>query len=123
MPTLNWLLKTSGLKNIKLLTSPTSLNTPISSVNVLDNPDVLKWFQRDELILTTGFVFKEHPEMMATSIKALKEAGCCALGIKVPRYFRTVPEALRERSFLFFIAQYSYLQTGDTRAILVILGN
>lgn len=94
MPTLNWLLKTSGLKNIKLLTSPTSLNTPISSVNVLDNPDVLKWFQRDELILTTGFVFKEHPEMMATSIKALKEAGCCALGIKVPRYFRTVPEEL-----------------------------
>ena len=37
--------------------------------------------------------------------------------------FRTVPEALRERSFLFFIAQYSYLQTGNMRAILVILGN
>ena len=94
MPTLNWLLNASGLKNIKLLTSPDSLNAPISSVNVLDNPDVLKWFQRDELILTTGFVFKEHPKIMADSIKALKEAGCCALGLKVPRYFRTVPAEL-----------------------------
>ena len=31
-------------------------------------------------------------------------------GVPGKKTFRTVPEALRERSFLFFIAQYSYLQ-------------
>ena len=94
MPSLNWFLTDSGLKNIKLLSAPQQKESPITSVNVLDNPDVIKWFKRDELILTTGFVFKEHPELIETSIQELKRAGCCALGIKVPRFFRQIPASL-----------------------------
>lgn len=94
MPSLNWLLTSSELKNLKLLTGHKNLDAPILSVNVLDNPDVIKWFKKDELILTTGFVFKEHPELMTESIKAMKEIGCCALGIKIPRFFRAVPQEL-----------------------------
>lgn len=103
MPTLNWLISNSGLKNIKLVSPPQKKDSPITSVNVLDNPDVIKWFKRDELILTTGFVFKEHPELIRSSIQELKHAGCCALGIKVPRFFRTVPEEL-----LTIASQYDF---------------
>lgn len=96
MPTLNWFINDSGLKNIKLLAAKNKKNSIITSVNVLDNPDVIKWFKRNELILTTGFVFKERPELIRSSIQKLKHTGCCALGIKVPRFFRTVPENLLE---------------------------
>ncbi len=94
MPSLNWFIMDSGLKNIKLLSATQQQNSPITSVNVLDNPDVIKWFKRDELILTTGFVFKEHPELIESSIQEMKRAGCCALGIKIPRFFRQVPSSL-----------------------------
>ena len=110
MPSLNWFLTNSGLKNIKLLTGEQHLEAPILSVNVLDNPDVIKWFKRDELILTTGFVFKEHPELIAASIQSLKETGCCALAIKIPRFFRTVPESLLQiaRDYDFPILELPY---------------
>lgn len=94
MPSLNWFIMDSGLNNIRLLSEPQQKDLPITSVNVLDNPDVIKWFKRDELILTTGFVFKEHPELIESSIQEMKRAGCCALGIKVPRFFRQVPASL-----------------------------
>lgn len=96
MPTLNWLLQKSGLHNIRILTGKSQLMRPIASVNVLDNPDVIKWFKQDELILTTGFVFKSHPELMQRILRDLKNCGCTALGIKVPRFFRKVPPEMLE---------------------------
>ena len=65
MPTIKWLLKDSGLSNLRLLTSFSHINSPIQSVNVLDNPDVSKWFKKDELILTTGFIFLGNPELQS----------------------------------------------------------
>ena len=103
MPTLHWLLQESGLHNIRLMTGKSQLMHPIVSVNVLDNPDVIKWFKQDELILTTGYVFKNHPELMPRILRDLKSCGCTALGIKVPRFFRQIPaEMLAEAKALDF---------------------
>ena len=103
MPTLHWLLQESGLHNIRLITGKSQLMHPIVSVNVLDNPDVIKWFKQDELILTTGYVFKNHPELMPRILRDLKSCGCTALGIKVPRFFRQIPaEMLAEAEALDF---------------------
>lgn len=44
MPTLNWLIQESNLNNIRLITGENHILQEIKSVNVLDNPDVLKWF-------------------------------------------------------------------------------
>lgn len=103
MPTLHWLIQESGLHNIRLMTGKSQLMHPIVSVNVLDNPDVIKWFKQDELILTTGFVFKNHPELVPRILRDLKSCGCTALGIKVPRFFRQIPpEMLAEAKALDF---------------------
>jgi len=98
MPTLHWLLQESTLNNLRLLTGISHTEQAIRSVNVLDNPDVLKWFKRDELILTTGFVFKDDPELQRTIIRDMKEIGCAALGVKIRRFFRSIPEPLLEEA-------------------------
>lgn len=98
MPTIHWLLQESKLNNLRLLTGLSHTAQEIRSVNVLDNPDVLKWFKRDELILTTGFVFKDDPELQRTIIRDMKEIGCAALGVKIRRFFRSIPDPLLQEA-------------------------
>ena len=98
MPTIKWLLKDSGLSNLRLLTSFSHINSPIQSVNVLDNPDVSKWFKKDELILTTGFVLLNNPELQRSIVRDLKEFGCAALAIKIRRFFHSIPEEILDEA-------------------------
>lgn len=98
MPTISWLVKESGLSSLRLLTGLAHENQIIRSVNVLDNPDVLKWFKKDEFVLTTGYVFKDSPELQRSIIRDMKEIGCAGLGVKIRRFFRTVPVPLLEEA-------------------------
>ena len=94
MPTLNWLIQESNLNNIRLITGENHILQEIQSVNVLDNPDVLKWFKQNELILTTGYSFKDNPSLQRQMIKDMSDIGCAALAIKTKRFFRQIPEAI-----------------------------
>lgn len=98
MPTISWLIKESGLSSLRLLTGLSHGEQVIRSVNVLDNPDVLKWFQKDEFVLTTGYVFKDSPEMQRSIIRNMKEIGCAGLGVKIRRFFHSVPVPLLEEA-------------------------
>ena len=55
--TLQWLLEESELAGLKLLTCKEHLSNAISGVNIMDNPDTVRWIKPGELVLTTGYVF------------------------------------------------------------------
>ena len=92
--TLDWFVKQSHLNNLRFITGENHARQEIHSVNILDNPDVLKWFKKDELILTTGYIFKDNPKLQRSIIREMKEIGCAALGVKIKRFFKTIPEDL-----------------------------
>lgn len=94
--TLDWLLHQSPLENLVLLTCPHLINSTVSSVNIMDNPDVLKWTKKDELIFTSGYVFLEKPELQETILREIKTSGCAALCFKTKRYFDSVPKEILE---------------------------
>ena len=98
MPTLNWLMQDSNLNNLRLITGENHILQEIRSVNVLDNPDVLKWFKQDELILTTGYCFKDRSSLQRQMIKDMHDIGCTALAIKTKRFFRQIPEAILDEA-------------------------
>ncbi|MHB8064293.1 MAG: PucR family transcriptional regulator [Ruminiclostridium sp.] len=92
--TLKWLIYESKIDNLRCMTCPEKLDTPITSVNILDNPDVVKWIKHNELVLTTGYIFKDNPERQRRLIRDLYEAGCAALCIKIKRFFRSIPAVM-----------------------------
>lgn len=92
--TLEWLINDTELNNLKCVAGKENLNAPILSVNILDNPDVIRWIKKDELVLTTGYLLKDDAEAQINIIRELKETGCCALGIKIKRFFQTIPEIM-----------------------------
>lgn len=92
--TLRWLVEDSGLKNLRCLTRGDDLNRTFESVNILDNPDVLKWIKKNELVLTTGYIFRDDPALQYTILHELKKIGCAALCIKIKRFFEEIPASI-----------------------------
>lgn len=78
--------------NLILLTCRDKTDTPITSVNVIDNPDVTQWVQPGEMVLTTGYFFANDLNLQRIVIMNLKAVGCSALCIKIKRFFPELPE-------------------------------
>ena len=91
-----WLIEESGLQDLRCLAGAIALNDEITSVNVLDNIDPANWMQKGELVLTTGYCFKDSIELQRQIVHNLKIAGCAALGIKVNRFFDQIPGHMLE---------------------------
>ena len=67
---------------------------PILKVNILENPDILDWLTAGELLLTTGYIFKDDRKLQKNFLKELAKHHCAALGFKTQRYFEEVPPDL-----------------------------
>jgi PucR family transcriptional regulator, purine catabolism regulatory protein len=64
----------------------------ISSVNVMEVPDVLPWVRPHELLLTTGYPLRAHDEGALTSwISGLADHGVSAVALKLTRYVAELP--------------------------------
>lgn len=67
------------------------LDRIIKLVNVIEVPDIMDWLIDGEFLLTTGYSFREYPELMETLIPKMHQAKSAALGIKTKRYLDEIP--------------------------------
>lgn len=90
--TLNNFINDSGFTGVRLLTCPEKIDSPVTGVNVIDNPDVTQWVKPGEMVLTTGYFFANDLNLQTNVIMNLKSTGCSALCIKLKRFFPELPE-------------------------------
>lgn len=64
----------------------------IKSVNVMDAPDIADWMKSGEMLFTTAFVMKDSSEDAVHLLRKLNERGCAALGIKLGRFWESIPQ-------------------------------
>ena len=75
----------------------------VSSINIVDAPDPGPWVSDKQLVLTTGYVFKDDPEEQLLLLHQLYEQGCAGLAVKFDRFFTSPPEIMiREADKLGF---------------------
>ena len=55
------LLKRELFPDFSLLGGSTGLNRSLLSVSVIDSPDVDRWMRGGELLVGSGYIFKENP--------------------------------------------------------------
>jgi len=73
------------------------MNRTLSSFSVIDTPEILSWLRGGEFVVDAGYVTKNNPAMLHHLIYELSRRGCAALGIKLHRYFDSVPQELIEQ--------------------------
>lgn len=89
----DWLTKQTIVKGICYLAGENGGSNPISGINIMDNPDTVPWLKKDEMILSTGYLFVST-DMTDHIIRDLHDKGCSALGIKMNRYIDRLPDEM-----------------------------
>jgi purine catabolism regulator len=84
----------------KLIAGSSGTSRIIKSVNVMDAPDITDWIKDGEMLLTTAFIMKDNPENAIHLLRKLDQRGSAGLGIKLGRFWKTVPDVLKEEADL-----------------------
>ncbi|QED49128.1 PucR family transcriptional regulator [Cytobacillus dafuensis] len=92
MLTVKDLLQVKAIDGIKVVAGEKGINNVISIVNIMENPDAFDWLSSNELLLSTGYIFKDNEQLQDQIIKELSEINCSGLVIKMKRYFDKIPQ-------------------------------
>lgn len=64
----------------------------VTGVNVMEVPDIESFVKPGELLLTTAYPLREHPEDLAVLVRTLATLGLAALAVKTGRYLEKLPD-------------------------------
>lgn len=93
---LDKLLSLEALKGARVLAGSRGMSRRITKVNVMEVPDILEWVSEGELLITAAYSIKDNIEILLELIPKLNDKGVAALGIKVGRYVKNLPEDIIE---------------------------
>ncbi len=96
MITIRELLQMKTISGIKLIAGKNGIDNKISIVNILENPDFFDWLSSNELLLSTGYIFKQANTDLNNIFKELSQNNCSGLCIKSKRYFDKLPSSMLE---------------------------
>ena len=92
--TVNDLTLLSPLYGLKIVAAQPFADNEILNVNIIDNPDIFDWLKAGDFLLTTGYIFKDDEKLQIEFIRRLSRLHCAGIGIKVKRFFDSVPEIM-----------------------------
>ncbi|MDT3425914.1 purine catabolism regulator [Paenibacillus forsythiae] len=82
------------LSEAKLIAGSKGTHRIVKSINVMDAPDISDWIKEGEMLLTTAYLIKDNPEQASALLHKLNRRGSSGLGIKLGRFWESVPDAL-----------------------------
>lgn len=92
--------------SVNMLAGEKNLHRLVTGVTLIETPDAGDWVKGGELLLTTGYIFKDTPQSLSELIKQLHRKKIAALGIKLNRYLGSLPPQIvalaRELDFPVF---------------------
>ncbi len=68
----------------------------VSGVNVMEVPDIESFVRSGELMLTTAYPLRDHPEDLGDLVRTLSRLGLAALAVKSGRYLDAIPVEMIE---------------------------
>lgn len=98
MLTVEKFLNLSTFEELKLVSGKEGIHNVIESVNIMDNPSALDWFSAGEMLLTSGYFFKDDVDMQNQVMEQLYALNCPALCIKPHRFLGTIPQNMIDLS-------------------------
>lgn len=68
------------------------LDRAVTGVNVMEVPDIESFVKEGELLLTTAYPLREHPEDLGALVRTLARLGLAGLAVKTGRYLEKLPD-------------------------------
>jgi PucR family transcriptional regulator, purine catabolism regulatory protein len=86
------LLNVPPLKEMRLIAGKSGKEREITTINMMDAPDIIPFLNRNEFLVTTAYHVKDQPDRLIELIQAMSDRGCAALGIKTKRFLQEIPQ-------------------------------
>ncbi len=83
-----------ALRGTAVLAGSAGLDRLVTGVNVMEVPDIEAYVKSGELLLTTAYPVRDHPERLVELVPVLAARGLAALAIKPMRYLDKIPDML-----------------------------
>lgn len=96
--TIRELLKLEDFKDYVVVGGESGLDKEVKAVNVMDAPDVNEWIKGGEIVLTTGYLFRDNLPFLVELIEKINNAGASALFIKEQRFIGKIPACAIEKA-------------------------
>lgn len=90
--TVSEVLTLPALRGNFIVAGHDGLDRAVTGVNVMEVPDIESFVKPGELLLTTAYPLREHPEELAVLVRALARLGLAALAVKTGRYLERLPD-------------------------------
>ena len=90
--TVQEVLSLPSLKGLEVVAGKSGLNRKISTVSVMDAPDIYKWMKGGEFLITSAYPIKDDVEYLTSLVEHLNKAGVAAFGVKVSRFIGHLPQ-------------------------------
>ncbi|MBO8158806.1 PucR family transcriptional regulator [Thermosyntropha sp.] len=84
--------------DFKIMAGSTGLNRKISTVSVMDAPDIHEWLKGGEFLITTAYILRDAPMKISELLININNVGAAALGIKLNRFIKKLPEEVIQKS-------------------------
>ena len=92
--TIKKILEHERLEGVRLVAGNKGVHNEVHNVNTIDNPDSYEWFTAGDFLLTTGYVYKDDPQLQKKLIEELANMNISGLGIKIKRYWNEIPRII-----------------------------
>ncbi|MDQ0062268.1 PucR family transcriptional regulator [Paenibacillus harenae] len=84
--------------NAAVVAGREGMSNTVQSITIMDAPDIIHYLKPQELLLTTGYAMKDHPEALLSLVTSMAGVGCAGLAIKTKRFFSEVPPEVVKRA-------------------------
>ncbi|MBU5436524.1 PucR family transcriptional regulator ligand-binding domain-containing protein [Tissierella sp. MSJ-40] len=88
------ILKTKFFSDYHLIAGEKGLDRETQAVALFDAPDGYKWFKGKELVLSSGYLFKDDIKLFKDVIIFLHSKNSTGMAIKTDRYLNEIPEEI-----------------------------
>lgn len=95
MKTLNNLFILEGMKDCTVLAGHRGLTRHVQFVNISDTPDIIQFLDKNHLLLTTAYPFKDNTQQMCDLIKQMHALNCTGMVIKINRFLNKLPDEVK----------------------------
>lgn len=89
--TLQELLTKEYYQDFNVLCGAGGLGNVVRSATVMDAIDIENWLQGGEILLSSGYIWKDSPQAFAVMIERVSAAGAAGLFIKLGRFMDSLP--------------------------------
>lgn len=101
--TVEEILQLPIMKEAHVVSGERGLQNQVRYIDIMEIPDLAGWLRQNEFVLTTGYAFRDNPQMLCKLLDEMHKVGGAVVGVKQRRFGYDICEEAKLKSEAYAI--------------------